>query len=92
LKLLSSFAAPPLLAFPWFGAQFLSHSFLALELDNRFKHATRYLAVADIAQFVGGSNYTFFVPTDEAFERMGLDILPDTVLVSLEDFLLPSSF
>jgi hypothetical protein len=40
-KIIFVLSAPPLLAFPWFGAQFLSHSFLALELDNRFKHATR---------------------------------------------------
>lgn len=32
---------PPLLAFPWFGAQFLSHAFLALERDNRFTQVTR---------------------------------------------------
>lgn len=32
---------PPLLAFPWFGAQFLSHSFLALERDNRFTQIVR---------------------------------------------------
>lgn len=35
---------PPLLAFPWFGAQFLSHSFLALERDSRFSQITRYNA------------------------------------------------
>lgn len=33
---------PPLLAFPWFGAQFLSHSFLALERDSRFTQITRW--------------------------------------------------
>lgn len=33
---------PPLLAFPWFGAQFLSHSFLALERDPRFTVITKY--------------------------------------------------
>lgn len=32
---------PPLLAFPWFGAQFLSHSFLALERDPRFTYVTK---------------------------------------------------
>lgn len=32
---------PPLLAFPWFGAQFLSHSFLALERDPRFTIVTK---------------------------------------------------
>lgn len=32
---------PPLLAFPWFGAQFLSHAFLALERDSRFTQITR---------------------------------------------------
>lgn len=32
---------PPLLAFPWFGSQFLSHAFLALERDNRFTQITR---------------------------------------------------
>lgn len=73
---------PPLLAFPWFGAQFLSHSFLALERDNRFTQITRFLNTAEIAQFISGSNYTFFVPTDEAFERYSFDILPDSVLAS----------
>lgn len=33
---------PPLLAFPWFGSQFLSHAFLTLERDNRFTQITRY--------------------------------------------------
>lgn len=33
---------PPLLAFPWFGSQFLSHAFLALERDNRFTQITRF--------------------------------------------------
>lgn len=32
---------PPLLAFPWFGSQFLSHAFLALEKDDRFFQITR---------------------------------------------------
>lgn len=73
---------PPLLAFPWFGAQFLSHSFLALERDNRFTQITRFLNTAEIAQFISGSNYTFFVPTDEAFERYSFDILSDNVLAS----------
>uniref|UniRef100_A0AAG5D0W5 FAS1 domain-containing protein n=1 Tax=Anopheles atroparvus TaxID=41427 RepID=A0AAG5D0W5_ANOAO len=73
---------PPLLAFPWFGAQFLSHSFLALERDTRFTQITRFLNTAEIAQFISGSNYTFFVPTDEAFERYSFDLLPDSVLAS----------
>ena len=34
---------PPLLAFPWFGAQFLSHSFLALERDPRFTFITKWV-------------------------------------------------
>ncbi|XP_053673066.1 uncharacterized protein LOC128723361 [Anopheles nili] len=73
---------PPLLAFPWFGAQFLSHSFLALERDTRFTQITRFLNTAEIAQFISGSNYTFFVPTDDAFERYSFDLLPDNVLAS----------
>lgn len=32
---------PPLLAFPWFASQFLSHTYLALERDPRFTHITR---------------------------------------------------
>uniref|UniRef100_A0A1B0CV68 Putative rap1-gtpase-activating protein rap1gap n=1 Tax=Lutzomyia longipalpis TaxID=7200 RepID=A0A1B0CV68_LUTLO len=75
---------PPLLAFPWFGAQFLSHSFLALERDSRFTQITRWLNTAEIAPFVSGSNYTFFVPMDAAFEKIGYDVLPDTVLASEE--------
>ncbi|XP_055712868.1 uncharacterized protein LOC129807546 [Phlebotomus papatasi] len=75
---------PPLLAFPWFGAQFLSHSFLALERDSRFTQITRILNIAEIAPFVSGSNYTFFVPMDCAFEKLGYTVLPDNVLTSEE--------
>ncbi|XP_054742725.1 uncharacterized protein LOC129247577 isoform X1 [Anastrepha obliqua] len=73
---------PPLLAFPWFGAQFLSHSFLALERDQRFTQITRYLNNAEIAPHVSGANYTFFVPEDRAFERLGFDRLSDDVMAS----------
>lgn len=31
---------------------------------------------------MSGANYTFFVPTDEAFERLGFDRLTDEVLAS----------
>ncbi|XP_056631324.1 transforming growth factor-beta-induced protein ig-h3 [Diorhabda sublineata] len=71
---------PPLLAFPWFGAQFLSHAFLALERDKRFTHITRFLNLADLAPHVSGTGYTFFVPTDIAFEKIGLDRMPDNYL------------
>ncbi|CAO1359399.1 unnamed protein product [Diamesa hyperborea] len=73
---------PPLLAFPWFGAQFLSHAFLALERDNRFTQVTRFLNIAEIAPYISGSNYTFFVPFDEAFEKYSFDVLSDEVLGS----------
>lgn len=73
---------PPLLAFPWFGAQFLSHSFLALERDNRFTQITRFLNAAEIAQYVSGANYTFFVPVDSAFEKLGFDQMSEEVLTS----------
>lgn len=43
---------PPLLAFPWFGAQFLSHAFLALERQRQFSHITRFLNLADLAAYV----------------------------------------
>ncbi|CAH1183688.1 unnamed protein product [Phaedon cochleariae] len=71
---------PPLLAFPWFGAQFLSHAFLALERDKRFTHITRFLNLADLAPHVSGTGYTFFVPTDTGFEELGLDKMPDNYL------------
>lgn len=71
---------PPLLAFPWFGAQFLSHAFLALERDKRFTHITRFLNLADLAPHVSGTGYTFFVPMDGAFEELGLDKMPDNYL------------
>lgn len=45
---------PPLLAFPWFGAQFLSHAFLALERQRRFSHITRFLNLADLAPYAPG--------------------------------------
>ncbi|CAG9799046.1 unnamed protein product [Chironomus riparius] len=74
---------PPLLAFPWFGSQFLSHAFLALERDNRFTQITRFFHFAEIiASSIVGSNYTFFVPFDDAFEKYGFDQLPDTTISS----------
>lgn len=39
---------------------------------------------ADIAQYISGANYTFFVPTDEAFEKFGLADLPENILSSEE--------
>lgn len=93
---------PPLLAFPWFGSQFLSHAFLALERDNRFSQITRFaanllnlcsqlilnhfrfLSCAEIASSIVGSNYTFFVPYDDAFEKYGFDLLPDETLSSAD--------
>lgn len=45
---------PPLLAFPWFGSQFLSHAFLALEKQRKFTHITRFLNLADLAPYVSG--------------------------------------
>lgn len=74
---------PPLLAFPWIGAQFLSHAFLALEEAGKgFRHATRFLGKADLAPHVPGAGYTFFVPTDEAFEKLGLDSARDGYLAT----------
>ncbi|KAJ1530801.1 hypothetical protein ONE63_005650 [Megalurothrips usitatus] len=74
---------PPLLAFPWIGAQFLSHAFLALEEAGKgFAHVTRFLNMADLAPRVPGAGYTFFVPTDEAFERIGLDTAEDGYLAT----------
>lgn len=73
---------PPLLAFPWFGAQFLSHSFLALEKDDRFTEITRFLNNAEIAHYVSGANFTFFVPFDEAFAKVGLAKLSDEEMAS----------
>ncbi|KAL1124421.1 hypothetical protein AAG570_001049, partial [Ranatra chinensis] len=75
---------PPLLAFPWFGAQFLSHAFLTLERDPRFTHITRFLNVADLAPHIPGAGYTFFVPTDKAFVKRGLQNSPDNLLSSKE--------
>lgn len=56
-------------------------------LNGRFKNIKfislyRFLNTAEIAPFVSGSNLTFFVPTDAAFERLGFDILPDDILGS----------
>lgn len=73
---------PPLLAFPWFGAQFLSHAFLALERNPHFSHITRFLNMADLAPHISGAGYTFFVPTDEAFEQQGFTNAPDNFLSS----------
>lgn len=38
--------------------------------------------IAEIAPYISGSNYTFFVPFDEAFEKYGFDVLSDEVLGS----------
>jgi hypothetical protein len=37
---------------------------------------------AEIASSIIGSNYTFFVPNDDAFEKYGFDLLPDEALSS----------
>nr|XP_018901841.1 PREDICTED: transforming growth factor-beta-induced protein ig-h3 [Bemisia tabaci] len=71
---------PPLLAFPWFGAQFLSHAYMSIEHHPNFTHIVRFLNVAELAPHVPGAGYTFFVPLDEAFERQGLKYAPDNYL------------
>ncbi|GLH16155.1 Transforming growth factor-beta-induced protein ig-h3-like Protein [Gryllus bimaculatus] len=77
---------PPLLAFPWFGSQFLSHAFLALEENPQFTQITRFVNLADLAPHITGAEYTFFVPTDQAFRRLGLDSMPNNYLSSGEGF------
>lgn len=42
----------------------------------------RFLSSAEIASSIIGSNYTFFVPFDDAFEKYGFDYLPDEALSS----------
>lgn len=42
----------------------------------------RFLNSAEIAQYVSGANYTFFVPVDSAFEKLGFDQLSEDVLAS----------
>lgn len=42
----------------------------------------RLLNSAEIAQYVSGANYTFFVPIDSAFEKLGFDQLSDELLGS----------
>lgn len=42
----------------------------------------RFLSSAEIASSIIGSNYTFFVPNDDAFEKYGFDLLPDEALSS----------
>ncbi|KAK9510263.1 hypothetical protein O3M35_005086 [Rhynocoris fuscipes] len=75
---------PPLLAFPWFGSQFLSHAFINIESDKRFMHITRFLNVADLVPHIPGAGYTFFVPTDDAFRKLGLQNAPDNLLSNKE--------
>lgn len=43
----------------------------------------RYLNNAEIAPHISGANYTFFVPDDKAFEKLGYNKLRDEVLVSI---------
>ncbi|KAI5702426.1 hypothetical protein M8J76_001167 [Diaphorina citri] len=71
---------PPPLTYPWKGSKFLSHAFLILERTPGFRHITRFLNMADLADYVPGADYTFFVPTDEAFETAGLSNAPDSAL------------
>lgn len=52
---------PPLLAFPWFGSQFLSHAFLALEEKEQFTHITRFVNLADLAPHITGSGNKFLL-------------------------------
>lgn len=40
------------------------------------------MSSAEIASSIVGSNYTFFVPYDDAFEKYGFDLLPDEALSS----------
>lgn len=40
------------------------------------------MSSAEIASSIVGSNYTFFVPSDDAFEKYGFDLVPDEVLSS----------
>lgn len=40
------------------------------------------MSSAEIASSIVGSNYTFFVPFDDAFEKYGFDLLPDEALSS----------
>ncbi|KAF4524638.1 hypothetical protein B566_EDAN013747 [Ephemera danica] len=92
---------PPLLAYPWWNAQFLSHSYLALENDANFTSITRVLnAASNLHLKVPGKNYSFFVPLDDAFERAGItvplwwsergagEILPPEMIATLERFVL----
>ncbi|KAH8249000.1 hypothetical protein KR032_005011 [Drosophila birchii] len=52
------------------------------EKDPRFSQITRYLNNAEIAPHISGANYTFFVPEDRAFEKLGFDKLSDEVMGS----------
>lgn len=40
------------------------------------------MSSAEIASSIVGSNFTFFVPNDDAFEKFGFDLLPDETLSS----------
>lgn len=40
------------------------------------------MSSAEIASSIIGSNFTFFVPNDDAFEKYGFDLLPDETLSS----------
>lgn len=71
---------PPPTTYPWKGSPFLSHAFLILGGTPGHRHVTRFLNMADLADYVPGADYTFFVPTDEAFEKAGLGYAPDNYL------------
>jgi hypothetical protein len=46
---------PPPLTYPWKGSKFLSHAFLILERTPGFRHITRFLNMADLADYVPGA-------------------------------------
>ncbi|CAB3366531.1 Hypothetical predicted protein [Cloeon dipterum] len=93
---------PPLIAFPWWNAQFLSHAFLSLDKNGTFPSIERLLnMVPNLHLRVPGKDYTFLVPTEDAFQKAGLsipswwssekhqsDVLSPKKMETIEDFLL----
>lgn len=54
--------------------------YLSFKCENLIYY--RFLNIAEIAQYVSGANYTFFVPIDSAFQKLGFDGLSDDILGS----------
>lgn len=62
----------PLLPYPWYESQFLSHIFHDLSEKEKYSYLTEYMNLTEeLGQFAEGeSGFTFLVPGDDAFWKV----------------------